>query len=122
MTSMALELERPRASATGTRPPPPRRDAPSGPPLIAPGLPSPGGWTSGRPAPPGVPVAAPASPTRSPRRRFVPAMVVVATATLAGGGVYLALSGDDDEDLSPGTDPASTSVPATFAVDLSTGD
>jgi hypothetical protein len=49
-------------------------------------------------------------------------MVVIATATLAGGGVYLALSGDDDEDPSPGTDPASTSVPVTFAVDLSTGD
>jgi hypothetical protein len=50
----------------------------------------------------------------------VRAAAVLATIALAGGGVYLAF-GDDDDRPSLGTDPASTAIPGTFAVDLSTG-
>jgi hypothetical protein len=50
----------------------------------------------------------------------VRAAAVLATIALAGGGVYLAF-GDDEDRPSLGTDPASTAIPGTFAVDLSTG-
>jgi len=62
---------------------------------------------------------APDPPQRG--HRLTPLIGVLATVVLAGGGIYLAFGGDADEDPSPTTGPASATVPATFAVDLSTG-
>jgi hypothetical protein len=62
---------------------------------------------------------APDPPKRG--HRLTPLIGVLATVVLAGGGIYLSFVGDADDDPSPTTGPASATVAATFAVDLSTG-
>ena len=120
---MAPDLDRTRSLTPPRRPAPVSRDrpgVPSGPPQRLPGPPTPESLRQGPLRPIAAPTVAPERPER--RQRLVPVIGVLATVTLAGCGVYLAFGRDDDEDPSPATDPATTAVPATFAVDLSTGD
>lgn len=130
MTSMAPDLDSPRSSAGNALlpPPPPRATpnvtppsrpgAPSGPPLRRPGGDGPNAWSSGPPRIGAAPIATPDPPRR--RCRLVALLGTLAVVALVGAVAYVAFDADRDE-RAAGTDPTTTAVPATFAVDLSTG-